>query len=161
MDSQENPIRAIRRYNGLSLRNAAIKIGCHYQAVYMTEHGMYFRVPPSILYWAGGVGDMTEAKIEEVYQSYRAAKLVDASERYSMAKLRVDDLGIPGENPVRGLRNFLGFTSSKFCKEFCVPVSMLYEAENNSKSLPGKLADVLRQMGVPSVVIQEMDDRYV
>lgn len=161
VEGHENPVRAIRNYNGLSLRKAAKRIGCNYQAIYMTEHGMYFRVPPIILDWAGGVGDKTEDQIEKAYDAYRDGRIKATSEKFSMHMLRVDDLGIPDENPVLSLRKFLQLTTSGFCKEFCVPVSMLYEAENHAKSLPSKLADIFEQMGVSPVVIQEMEDRYV
>lgn len=160
IETGENPIRVIRIRNGLSLRKAAGKIGCHYQALYMLEHGMYLTVLSAILYWAVSVSDFTELQIREAYSLFRSGKQVLAQEKYSLSVIGIDSLGMPGDNPVLKFREYLGLTQSAFCKQLCLPVALLYMAEKKSASLPPSLRCVFEDLNIPGTVIQEMVERY-
>lgn len=154
----QNPIRSIRVGQGLSLRKAADKIGCHYQALYMTEHGMYMTVPPRILDWAVDTSDYIITQINIGYMLFRSEKQDIAKEKYSLEELNLECLGAPGDNPVRKLRSYLRLTQSAFCKDLCVPVALLYSAENGS--LPKKLKNIFMDLGIPDLIIDEIVDRY-
>lgn len=156
----ENPIWRIRHDNGLSLRRAADKIGCHYQSIYMTEHGMYERVLGIIMDWAVSNSDWDRYRIDDSYFLFKRYRRLLAMEKYGLESLTVGCLGPPGDNPVRQLRRFLDMTQSKFCKELCLPVALLYTAENSCKSLPWTMYNVLKDLRVPDEVVQEMSDRY-
>lgn len=156
----ENPIRVIRRGKSLSLRQAAVKVGCHYQAIYMTEHGMYFSIPPTILTWAVKSSDLGGPQIEIMYCEFRSVKIDEASKAYNLNCIEIDSLGPPGTNPVKAFRESLGLSTSKFCKQFRIPVALLYEAEHRAVSLSKKMREVLQDMRVPNRVILEMGSRY-
>lgn len=160
IESGSNPIRVIREGMGLSIRKAAHKIGCHYQALYMCEHGMYRYVLPVVLAWAGQSSDFSRQQIEDAYTVFRSKKKCAAKEKYSLHMVKIDVLGEPGDNPVLRLRESLGLTQSGFCKEFCIPVALLYVAENKASSLPQELRIGLADIGLSSLVLQEMSDRY-
>lgn len=156
----QNPIFIIRSQQGLSLRRTADAITCHYQALYMVEHGMYVNVLPKILDWAIEVSDRTRQQIEYDYMIFRSIKQDEAREIYSLDSLDINSLGTPGKNPVRKFRDYLGLTQSAFCKDLCIPVALLYTAEQKSVSLPKTLKKIFQDLGIPNLVIQEMIDRY-
>lgn len=160
MEAGANPIRVIREGMGLSIRKAAQKIGCHYQALYMCEHGMYRHVLPVVLTWAEQNSDFTRHQIDAVYSRFREAKKRLARDKYSMHLVKIDALGEPGDHPVLRLRESLGLNQSSFCKELCIPVALLYVAENKAVSLPSELRAGLADVGLTSTVLQEMVDRY-
>lgn len=157
----KNPIRSIRKSQGLTIRGAAKKIKCNYQTLYMVEHGMYMDVLPNILTWALQVGDsVKEDEIQFTYMLFRSEKQDLAREKYSLSTLGISCLGAPGDNPVLKLREYLGLKQSAFCKELCIPIALLYYAENKSVSLPKQLKNIFCDLGIPQVVIDEMICRY-
>lgn len=160
IETGANPIRVIREGMGLSIRKAAQKIGCHYQALYMCEHGMYRSVLPVVLTWAEQNSDFSRHQIDAAYSKFRETKKQVAREKYSLHLVKIEALGEPGDHPVLRLRESLGLNQSSFCKEFCVPVALLYVAENKAASLPIELRSGLADVGLPSTVLQEMVDRY-
>lgn len=155
----ENPIRTVRLAQGLSIRRAADKIGCHYQTVYMAEHGMCDALFPVVLWWAVENSEYTADQIEGAFAVFRSCKRQITAERYSLEQLPVSALGEPGADPLRSLRTFLGLSTSGFCKEFCVSVSVLHNAER-VQFMPASIQTTLKEMGVPVPVMSEMLERY-
>lgn len=147
------------RNNGLSMRKLAHKIGCHYQLIYMSAHGMYFSIPPIVLAWVVDSGDASESDIKQKYRMFQCEVRADSAERHSLGKLSINSLGVPGDNPIRSLRSYLGLSQSGFCKDLCLPVTMVYRAERET-SLPPKIMDVLEEVCVPDHVLQEIVARY-
>lgn len=160
-DTSANPIRAIREGMGLSIRKAAIKIGCHHQTLFMNEKGMFGRVLPVIMMWLTDNSDYSEQDINDSYRGWIAYRRRQAVDKYQFYTVTVAAIGIPGENPVTMFRGHLGLTQSAFCKELCVPIAIMYNAEGHrSNSLPRTIKRLLTELGVPRQVVQEMIDRY-
>lgn len=158
-ETEENPIKVIRTLNGLSQRKAAAKIGCHYQLVYMAEHGMYFNIPPVLLRWLEDNSDSPRLHIMVAYDEFQVRRRNEAREKYSLGSLGVGSLGVPGENPVSSLRRYLDLSQSAFCKALCIPVALLYNSERDTAPSP-KLLYIFEQLGIPKPVINEMIERY-
>lgn len=154
-----NPIAYIRKLNGLTQRKLAVRIGCHYQTVYMAEHGLLVPLAPRVRDWASEASDYSFQDIERVYRWSQRMHRVMASARHVLVNLTIDSLGVPGSNPVKSLREFLQLSQSAFCKEFCIPVAWIYVAETGN-SLPNRLRSVLGDIGVPEDVLAEMKERY-
>jgi len=159
LEGGENPVKLIRRQNGLSQRAAAEKIGCHYQLVYMSEHGMYWRIPVKIIDWMLENSPYTRYEIEDSYAVFKVQHRKIAIDEYSLGSLDVDALGKPGENPIVRLRESLGLKQSSFCKALCIPVAVLYLAEHDG-FLPNVLRVSLLDLSIPLAVIEEIDARF-
>lgn len=160
MEGGENPVKLVREQLGLTQRKAADKIGCHYQTVYMAEHGMFIPIPPVILQWvASELGGPREA-VEHFYKLFQLEQRDAACERHGLKTLSLDCLGLPGEHPIQRLRGFLGLNQSQFCKQLCIPVVWLYEAEKKALTFPHRLRVVLEDIGIPKVVLSEIAERY-
>lgn len=159
LEKGENPIRVIRTEQGLSIRRAAEKIGCHYQTVYMAEHGMCDPLFAVVLLWASANSEYTLPQITDAYDMFLARKRGLAREMYSLEMLPTTAVGIPGTNPIRSLRQYLGLTTSRFCKDLCIPVSLLHNSER-ADSLPGAMCVALYSLGVDGELIEEIAERY-
>lgn len=121
---------------------------------------MYFAIPPVILYWAVESSDLMDSQIVSLYMDFRAVKIDEASRKFDLQRFNIDGLGPPGTNPVRAFRESLGLSTSDFCKQFRMPVALLYEAENRALTLSKRMQGVLRSLRVPDKVIREMGNRY-
>lgn len=155
----ENPIRTVREAMGLSMRRAAEKIGCHYQTVYMAEHGMCDPLFPTMLWWAVSNSEYSAVQIEAAFAEFRGRVRNATVEKYSLESLPVSALGTPGTDPLRSLRGYLGLSTSGFCKAFCVSVSVLHHAES-VLFLPAAIQSTFQEMGVPEEIVTEMLERY-
>lgn len=155
-----NPVKVLRDSIGLSQRKAAAEIGCHYQTVYFAEHGMFIPLPPVIMDWAVNVGPYTRSDIVVGYALFQLHRRVGARIKHSIEILTVECLGFPDENPIRNLRKSLNLTQSGFCKEFCIPASWLYDAENVADVFPQRLESIMGKIGFPESLLEEISWRY-
>lgn len=165
VDTGENPIRAIRNDLGLSLRQAAEKIGCNYQALYMNELGTYPRVLPVILDWLSTHSEYSEKTISLAYTIHNIASLQEAAEKYGTRESDISWLGKPEENPIVAFRERLGMSRSAFSKNFHIPISVMFSVENikfsnYARNVPDIILTNLAVTLVPEVVLDEMEERY-
>lgn len=159
LERGENPVHAIRLGLGLSMRRAAEKIGCHYQTIYMVEHGMCEYIFPVVFRWAVENSDFTGYQIEDSFNMFLARKRGVAREKYSLETLPVAALGIPGTNPIKSLRQFLGLSTSGFCKDLCIPVALLHSSEK-AKNFSGSMCIALHAAGIDERILEEIEERY-
>lgn len=160
-----NPIRVIRTTLGLSLRDAADRIGCHHQALYMNETGAGPRILPVVLDWLVENSDFPRHTIELAYWNFVQYQRDAAKDHYGFVTADLNDLGRPGENPIEKFHEHFGLTRSAWCKTVCVSASLMYTVENPgaqhvAASIPPSLLDLFRYLGVSELVISEMIERY-
>ncbi len=165
IESGENPIRVIRLSMGLSLRDAADKIGCHHQALYMNETGAYAHPLPVVMAWLVENSDYEPIEIELAYAVFVTTCRTRAGFKHGFKTADIDDLGAPGENPIQKFREHFGLTRSAFCKTVCVSSSLMYTLENEgaqhvAAKIPPSLMSVFKELGVDKVVRDEMVERY-
>lgn len=165
IEYDENPIRVIRKAKGLSLRAAADKIGCGHQALYMNETGAYAQPLPVVLDWLVANSDYDQLEIELAYAVFITSCRVQAGHKYGFSTADVGDLGAPGDNPVQKFREHFGLTRSAFCKQVCVPASLMYTLENPGAQhvaarIPDSLLMVFKELNVSKLVRDEMVERY-
>lgn len=121
---------------------------------------MYDRILPTVLDWVVSVGDYTEYEIETAYALYQMRHRHEAAYKYGFGSLSIVSLGEYGKNPIKALRHKLGLSQYRFCRDLCIPVALLYTAENTAVSFPKSLRDVLYELGVPDRVLSEIASRY-
>jgi len=127
----------------------------------MNEQGMFSTVLPVIESWIFQVvSDITRADVDAAYRRFIHGRRKQNGLIYGMEELELDAIGIPGQNPVTELRTCLGVSQAKFCKLFCVPQALMYEAETRAKSFSRTLRAILEELQVPDILIQEMAARY-
>lgn len=161
-----SPIRYIRDLKGLTIRGAAESIGCNYQALYLNEIGCYSSILPTTLVWLVNETGWTEEDLNAAYKYYIQVSRDWAKDMFSWETVNLTALGSPGDNPIIKFREYFDLSRAGLCKVLKIPIQSLYVAENPDSprlvtKIPPQLIRVLRQMGVSSDVLMEMEDRYV
>lgn len=148
-------IRA-RAEAGLTLAQASAEAGCHLQAFFLQEQGVYPHILPAMGEWLQLHGYyLPEAERE--YREFQRQKRVAVGEQYGVSIL---ELGPPEGNPMVGLRSQLQLSRMGFAKRFCLHPGMLYRVEEGiSRSIPTQLVEALLEAGFMETVVNELRDR--
>jgi hypothetical protein len=156
LSRSSHPVIRARAEAGLTLAQASVEAGCHLQAFFLQEQGVYPHILPAIGEWIKLRGYyLPEAERE--YREFQRQKRVASGEQFGVSIL---ELGPPESNPVVGLRAQLLLSRMGFAKRFCLHPGMLYRVETGiSRSLPSQLCEGLIEAGFPAVVIRELEDR--
>lgn len=157
LQAVENPIYLARTERGQSVRKFAADAGVHYQAVYLSECGVYAAMLPVILDHLVSLGYNRE-EVKKQYRAYikeKRATLKDSKD-WSVVKLPPSSQ----LHPFREFREYLDFSRAAFGKTFCVQIAQLYRLENaDLKSMPFQLEGALRDVGFTEELIVELNER--
>lgn len=156
LSRSSHPIIRARAEAGLTLAQASAEAGCHLQAFFLQEQGVYPHILPAIGEWIQLRGYyLPEAERE--YREFQRTKRVASGEQFGVSIL---ELGPPEPNPIVGFRTQLLLSRMGFAKRFCLHPGMLYRVEEGiSRSLPSQLAEALLEAGVTQTVVDELRDR--
>lgn len=149
---------------GKTMEQLADIAGIHLQVVFLTEHGTYNQIPPSVIY---ALSNVDEAQIQKQYEEYQKWSRQYHGNLYHVAD--IDDLGPPeGTHPVVAFRALIGIgeghpyglSRMAFCKEFCVHQGEMYSLEHGQKyELSEQFRTAMQQAGVRDTVIDELEFR--
>lgn len=135
------------------MAQAAQQAGCHLQAFFLQEQGVYHDVLPAIAVWAQEQG-LNLPEMQREYHEFQKEKRVQNGELYGIS---IIELGPPEGNPFVELRNQLRLSRMGFAKRFCVHPGLLYRVEQGiSRSLPIQLREALLQAGCSQSVLDEL-----
>lgn len=151
-----NPIRQVREQLGLSLDDMSKAIGCHLQALYMNESGVYPSILPEILHWLVGRG---YNRVELLLQY---DEFVDKTRESFRNKYYPYELPKPDalRCPLRLWRESLGISRAGLAKGLCVQPSLLYRVEQGkAQSLPSQLRQALLYVGMTKEDVNELNYR--
>lgn len=153
--SRENPVRRVRHAGNLTLDKASSEAGCHLQAFFLQEQGVYPEILPAIRAWVLSKNYFGAATEYELYQAEKRHVYGD------MFHLDTFELSAPSaQNPIVQLRGDLGLSRMAFAKRFCVHPGLLYRGEvGTSHSLPEQLRQALQGAGMKDSVLDELDYR--
>lgn len=157
----ENPITQVRRQRGRSIRAFADDVGIHHQAVLLAERGVYTSILPAISMFLDEVGLDTEG-FESQYQEFVKEKRREEGSKMGVPTLTVAALGDPVRSPLVTVRNALGVSRMKFCKNLCIhPAYELKCETGDTGSLSLQIREALLQAGCPVGVVRELESRQL
>lgn len=146
----------VRSMAGLTLAQASEEAGCHLQAFFLQEQGVYPHILPAIGEWLKLRGYYLPES-EKEYREFQRQKRVASGEQFGVSIL---ELGPPEHNPIVGLRLQLLLSRMGFAKRFCVHPGMLYRVEGGfSRRLPMQLVEALLEAGLTTLVVDELQAR--
>ena len=157
----ENPITQVRRQRGRSIRAFADDIGIHHQAILLAERGVYTTILPSIRKYLSEQDIDTEG-FERQYQSFVCEKRSEEGSKMGVPTLTVAALGDPTRSPLVTVRNALGVSRMKFCKNLCIHPAYEFKCEmGEAGTLGEQIRSALSQAGCPVDVLKELETRQL
>jgi hypothetical protein len=156
LSRSKNPVAIVRALAGLTLAQASEETGCHLQAFFLQEQGVYPHILPAIGEWLKLRGYyLPEA--EKEYREFQRQKRVASGEQFGVSIL---ELGPPNGNPIVDFRQTIGLSRMGLAKHFCIHPGLLYRVEQGiTRKIPVQLSDALLESGLPAVVLSELSDR--
>lgn len=159
--SKPNPIRVLRKQQGLTLGEMADRCGFHLQSLFLNEHGVYPTVLPRVVRYLEETLDLDASELQSDYQSWQYEKRRFWGERLG---LETYELGPPilSRHPFVQFRQDLDSKMSRmmFCKRFCVHPASVYKLEIGvALKLAEQIEDALQDAGLSDTVIGELNSR--
>lgn len=155
---KENPLRRIRRKNGLTLASMAGRAGVHTQAVYLNECGVYPTILPAISRWLERTGYPTRA-LQDEYLEWQTAHRKASGDKLKVSEV---ELGPPDLDvaPLAGLLEKLGLSRMGFAKMLAVHPALLYKLDRGETFGIGlQVRQALLEAGFSMTLIEELDYR--
>jgi transcriptional regulator with XRE-family HTH domain len=159
----DNPIHAYRTEHGLTLEKFSEETGIHYQALYLTECGVYHRPFPRLIAYLMAQG-LDEKKILRDYETFQIQRRQEAGIVLDLPAFTLNDLFPPveGEHPLISFRSQFGLSRMSFCKSFCLhPAWELTVEQGQTKSLGEQLHTALIQARLDPTVVGELEERVI
>lgn len=160
----DNPVRVARHRMGKTMEELADSAYIHLQVVFLTEHGTYNRIPPTVL---TALKNVDPVAIQDEYREYQKWSREHYGRLYHLED--IVELGPPGgQHPVVAFRTSIGIgeghphglSRMAFCKEFCVHSAEMYSLERGIKfDLSEQFRTAMQQAGLRDTVLAELEFR--
>lgn len=150
----ENPVKAARRYLGLTQLELADACGVSRQTVLRTEQGVYTSLPPSL-------GEWLVKDVPGIYSAYHAWQR--AKRKASYGRLIEPYSFSSFDNPFHRWRMDSGQSSRMgVCKDFCLHPAVVTKFENTLEHgrVPDIILDALRDAGYMEGTLTALQSAY-
>lgn len=152
-----NPIRVAREEIGKTLQEFAALCKIHYQALFLSENGVYPGVLPSIRKYLTNNLDFDGEVLDREYKEFVRLRRVQFERNYGTWTLPEPYLG---DSPVVVWREALGLSRLALAKELCVQPSLLYRVEmGKTPTLPTQFKEALLEINFPKRLVEEIEER--
>ena len=133
-------------------------MGCHLQAVYLNECGVYPHVLPAIRKYIESLGyDVRE--LDEEYAAFQTRMRELTGARVKAGQVAIDEPS-NGAHPFLAFRKMLGMSRMSFSKSFAVHPAFLYKLERaEAHGLSSQMKNAMAEAGFRPSVIDELDYR--
>lgn len=153
-----NPIRVARLGQGKTLHEFAADLEINYQAVYLSESGVYPHILPTIKKYLVNTLKLDPRNLDLSYYAFVYTNRKHFEYTFG------PDWHLPepllGDSPIVVWRESLNLSRSALSKGICVQPSMLSRVENKKMAmLPSQLIEALKAIGWTKSLIDEMDYR--
>jgi hypothetical protein len=155
----QNPITRTRTAMHMTQLQLSKNVGCHEQAIFLNEQGVYSAILPKIGNWLIAHGENGQ-RIAYEYRRFQEDRRKGFGERNTLNLWTLDSLGPPVGSPFERFRDILGFSRMRLCKSLCIhPGKELAVESGSAESMGGQIREALLQAGLDAKVIAELDSR--
>lgn len=141
----ENPVRQLRKSLNLTQEELSNKLGVSTQVVYLTESGVYNKVPQSIASFYAFNGG---TELNQRYQAFITVTRLNSAELFDWENSFPVGYSLE-EHPFVTYREHFNLARQAIAKLLCVQPALLYRLETGKlKKLPTQLVEALRAVGV-------------
>jgi transcriptional regulator with XRE-family HTH domain len=153
-----NPIRALRKKNGMTVDVFAERCKIHPQALYLNECGVYPHILPAVRGYLLSLGYDLQV-LDHEYALYQRQKRIEYGQEVGAEE---QELGPPSvvKHPFVEFRIGIKMSRMGFSKSFCVHPAFLYKLEHGEAyGLSIQLKEALTLAGFPVGLVNELDYR--
>lgn len=153
-----NPIRIARESQNKTLQQFADSIGCHFQAVYLNESGIYPTILPKIKIYLTNKLGLNAKELDDSYKEFVLVTRKNFGALYGPFSELPNSL--VGTSPIVRWRESLGLTRSALAKGICVQPYQISNTENKVTGvIPTQMLEAFRDIGMEKHIIEELEYR--
>lgn len=154
----ENPLKRIRKKEGLTLAALAGRVNIHTQAVYLNECGVYATILPATARWLDRNGYHSRS-LQDEYIEWQSAHRAESGKILKAAEFQLGEPSIK-ISPLSCLLDDLKLSRMKFAKMLAVHPALLYKLDRGETFGIGlQVKQAMLEAGFSPSLVEELDWR--